>query len=317
VEITHLSLAKVAHDATFAPAELREVDDGIGAFLGAHINGLRTMTTKNGTSPGSFTDPEARRLFRDLYSGPDSHFLAATDYLTKRLIDKMDARTASGLLVCLRAHDDQEQYGGVLKLQVVAPHAAVLEELASGQVRLSAVRDLLDKPGDLQKGALSTSWLAENRIMIGDQLGQDAAYFPKAFDILAYARPAAAASELLAAIETVSPELVAPVAAALPSVPSDATETVLAALGQKVLELTPGIQADVADILTRQARPVANIDTTRVTKETITAGDIKITGPVSQMRRYVQVGQDEGALTPGQWTITVISLREPKRTYRT
>jgi hypothetical protein len=317
VEITHLSLAKVAHDATFAPAELREVDDGISAFLGAHINGLRAMTTRNGTSPGSFTDPEARRLFRDLYSGPDSHFLAATDYLTKRLIDKMDARTASGLLVCLRAHDDQEQYGGVLKLQVVAPHAAVLEELASGQVRLSAVRDLLDKPGDLQKGALSTSWLAENRIMIGDQLGQDAAYFPKAFDIRAYARPAAAASELLAAIETVSPELVAPVAAALPSVPSDAAETVLAALGQKVLELTPGIQADVADVLARQARPVANIDTTRVTKETITAGDIKITGPVSQIRRYVQVGRDEDALTPGQWTITVISLREPKRTYRT
>ena len=189
MEITHLSLAKVAHDATFATAELRDVDDGISAFLGAHINGLRTMTTRSGTSPGSFTDPEARRLFRNLYSGPDSNFLAAADNLTKRLIGRMDARTASGLLVCLRAHDDQEQYGGVLKLQVVAPHAAVLEELASGQVRLSAVRDLLDKPGDLQKGALSTSWLAENRIMIGDQLGQDAAYFPKAFDIRAYHAP--------------------------------------------------------------------------------------------------------------------------------
>ena len=316
MEITHLSLAKVAHDATFAPAELRDVDDGIDAFLGAHINGLRTMTTRNGTSPGSFTEPEARRLFRSLYYGPDDHFLAAADTLTKRLISKMDARTASGLLVCLRAHDDQEQYGGVLKLQVVAQHAAVLEELASGQVGLSAVRDLLDKPGDLQKGVLSTSWLAENRIMIGDQLGQDAAYFPKAFDIQVYARPAAAASELLAAIEAVSPELVAPTAAALPSVPSDDTETVLAKLGQKVPELTPGIQADVAEALARQTRPVARIDTSRVTKETITAGDIKITGPVSQMRRYVQVEKGE-AIASEQWTITVTSPREPKRTYRT
>lgn len=316
METTHLSLAKVAHNATFSSAEFREIDDGISAFLGAHINGLRTMTTRNGTSPGSFKDPEARRLFRDLYSGPDRHFLAAADNLTRRLISRMDARTASGLLVCLRAHDSQEQYGGVLKLQVVAPHAAVLEELASGQVRLSAVRDLLDKPGDLQKGALSTSWLAENRIMIGDQLGQDATYFPKAFDIQAYARPASAASELLAAIEIVSPGLVAPVAAALPSVPSDTAETVLTALGREVRELTPGIQANVANVLARQARPVANIDTTRVTKETISAGDIKITGPVSQMRQHVQVRRDEDSLTPEQWTITIRSLREPKRTYR-
>lgn len=316
MEITHLSLAKVAHDATFAPAELRDVDDGIDAFLGAHITGLRAMTTRNGTSPGSFTDPEARRLFRNLYSGSDNDFLTAADTLTKRLISKMDARTASGLLVCLRAHDAQEQYGGVLKLQVVAQHAAVLEELASGQVGLSAVRDLLDKPGDLQKGVLSTSWLAENRIMIGDQLGQDAAYFPKAFDIQVYARPAAAASELLAAIEVVSPELVMPTAAALPSVPSDTPETVLAALGHKVPELTPDIQADVADVLARQARPVARIDTGRVTRETITAGEIKISGPVSQMRQYVQVERADG-MGSEQWTITVTSLREPKRTYRT
>jgi hypothetical protein len=81
-----------------------------------------------------------------------------------------DRRTSPGLLVCLPAHDNDDRYGGLLKLQVVAPNAAVLGELASGKVKLSAVRDLLDKPGDLQKGAICTSWLADDRILVGDQL---------------------------------------------------------------------------------------------------------------------------------------------------
>jgi hypothetical protein len=316
VEITHLTLAKVAPHATSVPAEFREIDDGISAFLSDHINGLRTMTTRHATSPGRFTDPEAGGLFRDLYSGPGDSFLEAADNLTKRLIGKMDARSASGLLVCLRANDGRERYGGVLKLQVVAPYAAVLEELASGGVRLSAVRDLLDKPGELQKGALSTSWLADDRIMIGDQLGQDAAYFPKAFSIQVYQRPTTAISDLFTAIETVAPNLTIPVAEALPAVPTGAADTVLAALEQQVPGLTPDIRAEIADALGRQARPVAIIDTAREAKETIVAGDIKITGPVRQMRQRVRIDEGEDATGAWQWVITVDSSIRPTRTHR-
>lgn len=316
MQITHMTLAKVAHDATFAPLELREVDEGVNAFLRDHIKGLREMTSKRRTPPGKFTDPEAQNFFRDLFTGTDDAFLTSAGSLTKRLTAKMDARAAKGLLICLRAHDDQEHYGGVLKLQVVAPNAAVLEELTSGEVKLSAVRDLLDKPGDLQKGALSTSWLAEDRIMIGDQLGQDAAYFPEAFAIKIYARPATAVSDLFTAIDDVAPNLAVPVAMALPKVsPGDPT-VVLAALGAKVPEFTPGIQTRVANALASQARPVAHIDTTRLATETIKAGEIKITGPVAQMRQNVRIEQNENGPDIGGWTVTVDSPTEPQRTHR-
>jgi hypothetical protein len=313
VQITYMTLAKVAHDASPVPLELREVDEGVNAFLRDHIKGLREMTSKRKTPPGKFTDPEAQNLFRDLFTGTSDAFLASASSLTKRLATKMDARSAKGLLICVRAHDDQERYGGVLKLQVVAPNAAVLEELTSGEVKLSAVRDLLDKPGDLQKGALSTSWLAEDRIMIGDQLGQDAAYFPEAFAIKVFARPATAVSDLFTAIDGVAPNLAVPVAAALPRVSSGDPAVVLAALGERIPEFTPGIQAQVADALASQTRPVAHIDTNRLATETIRAGEIKITGPVTEMRRHVRIESDPGS---GGWTVTVDSPTEPQRFHR-
>jgi hypothetical protein len=67
---------------------------------------------------------------------------------------------------------------GALKLQVVAEHAAVPPALEPGEEALSAVTKLFDKPGDLQNGALVTSSLPEDHVVIGDRLGKDAAYFP-------------------------------------------------------------------------------------------------------------------------------------------
>lgn len=51
--------------------EIREIDDGINAFLGDHIAGLRQMTLKRKTSAAGSWTPEARRLFRALFTGPD------------------------------------------------------------------------------------------------------------------------------------------------------------------------------------------------------------------------------------------------------
>jgi hypothetical protein len=213
-------------------------------------------------------------------------------------------------LICVRAHDDHEQYGGVLKLQVVAQHAAVLEELASGDVQLSAVTDLLDKPGELQKGALSTSWLAVDRVLVGDQLGQDTTYFPAAFGITTYARAASAVASVLTAVDTVDPDLAAPVAAELPSVPAGDPAAVLAALGDRIPGLTPDLQADVVYILENDPRPVAYIDTSKHATETITAGPIKIAGPVVEMRKHVRILRDADG-----WIVRVDSSREPRTTH--
>lgn len=311
-----MTLVKVAHDATPVKARLRDIDKGISAFLGAHIKGLRNMAAKSGSVPGRCEELEARGLFRNLCSGKDGPFLAAADSFSARLAGRMDARSAKGLLVCLRADDGEERYGGVLKLQVKATDAAVLEELSSGEIRLSAVRDLLDTPGELQKGALSASWLAEEQVLIGDRLGREAEYFTRALAIRPFARPSTAVNELFAAIGEVSPDLALPIAEALPGVSPGTSDSVLAALGQKVPGLHPGVQADISDVLAHQVRPVSDIDTSRTPKETITIGDIKITGPVPQMKRHVRIEKHGDAVAEERWTITIDSPTEPKTSYR-
>jgi hypothetical protein len=251
-------------------------------------------------------------MFRSLRYDKTPDFLATVDSLTKRLIDKMDHRTKPGLLICLRANQGSDLIAGVLKLQVVAEHGAVLEKLDSGDEVLSAVTDLLDKPGDLQKGALVMSTLPEGQVLTGDRLtGQDAVYFPTAFGIQLFARPSESVGELLDAVEAAAPELVAPVAAALPSVPPGDPETVLSVLGDRIPELDGNRQADVAQRLGRLKRPVGVINTKGRSSERIKIGDITISGPIDAMRRYAQIEQ----LEDQRWRVTVEGTVEPKRSH--
>lgn len=313
MQITHMTMLKVAHGAALLLPELWDIsDEGLNGYVSDHVTGLREMTKRRGTLPGLFVDPEAQRLFRDLFSGTNEAFLAASASLGKRLIDKMDGRTSPGLLICLRADDKGGQYAGALKLQVRAERGATLEELASGKVQLHVVKDLLDKPGDLQKGALCSSSLPEEHVMVGDQLGYDAAYFPVAFGIRAYGRVSTAVPDLLAAVVKVYPALAAPVANVLPDVPSGEPREVLAALGEKLPELTDAMQAEVAETLATLRRPVGYIDTSRPATETIKVGTITISGPITQMRQLVRI---EPSVVGARWTVTIDSDREPNRTH--
>jgi hypothetical protein len=229
----------------------------VNAFLGEHIQGLQELTRSRSTQPGRFTDSSAQDLFRSLLYDEEPGFLAAVDTLTKRLIGAMDQRTKPGLLICLRATDGEVILAGVLKLQVVSPRGAVLEQLDTGEEVLSAVTDVLDKPGDLQKGALVSSALAADRVMTGDHLIPNAAYFPNALGIKIYSRPSEAVGQLLGVVAEVAPELAESVAANLASIPSGEAPTVLAALGKQVPALTRDVQAGLAEALRHRPRPNA------------------------------------------------------------
>jgi hypothetical protein len=307
-----MTYARVASDAVPAYPELRPIDKGINDFLADHIHDLRHLTVTRQTQPGRFVDAQAQALFRSLRYDKPPDFLATADSLMKRLIDKMDQRTKAGLLISLRANEDSNLIAGVLKLQVVAEHGAVLEKLDSGDEVLSAVTDLLDKPGDLQKGALVMSTLPEGLVLTGDRLtGQDAIYFPKAFGIQLYARPSESVGELLDAVEATAPELVAPVAAALPSVPPGDPSDVLSELGNRIPELDGSCQADVAQRLGHLKRPVGIIDTKRRSREQVKIGDITISGPIEAMRRYTSIHH----LGDRRWQVVVEGTVEPKRSH--
>lgn len=305
-----MTYSRVAADATPRFPHFRPIEGGVMGFLGGHVNSLFTMAkAPDATPPGRFTHPDARRLFRELHTGSDAEFLAAADTLTKRLVGRMNRTTAEGLLVCLRAESATNgRVAGALKLQVVAPNAAVLRALDSGDVVLTAVKDLLDSPGDLQKGALVASSLPDGEVLCGDRVTHIARYFPEAFDIQIFCRPSVAAKAFFDAVQECAESLISEVAAAWPTLRPGSPPEVLAELGQKVPGLTETLRAAIAERLETAPRPVARLDTTRVIKETYQAGQITISGPVEEMRRHVRVvAQPDGA----GWQVTVDSADRP------
>ncbi|HEY7484834.1 MAG TPA: hypothetical protein VH912_10290 [Streptosporangiaceae bacterium] len=304
-----MTYARVAVDAQPRFPHFRPVEDGVTGFLGDHITSLFAMAkTPDATPPGRFREAAAQTLFRALHTGSDEEFLASADTLTRRLIGRMNRTTAEGLLICVRAETAADgRVAGVLKLQVVAPNAAVLRALDSGDVVLTAVTDLLDSPGDLQKGALVASSLPAGQVLCGDRVAHMARYFPEAFDIQIYCRPSVATRAFFDAVEEFAAPLLPQVAEAWATVRPGSARDVLAELGQKVPELTALVQADIAERLETAARPVALLDTRRPVKETLQAGEITLSGPIDVMRRLVHVAEQPD----GGWRVTLDSIDRP------
>jgi hypothetical protein len=311
-ELDYVTYARVAPGAASKDAVLREINDGVKAFLQEHVTKLDALARSRDSSAGRFTEDGAKALFRDLSAGTQEQFLTAATTLTKRLIDKMNGRTAAGLLVALRARDDSELIAGVLKLEVVAEHAATLEELDSGEVELSAAANMMDKPGELKKGALTRSTLRDNEVMVGDRLQYEAAYFPKAFGIQIYARPSEATRELFKAVGEIAPDLLGPIARHLSEQSPGQVADVLQALSDRVPGLTEDVRLRILDKLAGLTRPAGRIDTQGKYRQVLNVGPIQVTGPVADMEDRITVAQTGD----GRWQVTIDSAERPDPSYR-
>jgi hypothetical protein len=290
---------------------VRQPDPDGAEFLCRHIEEIRARTRDRRTYPAQFDgEGSAQHLFRALLLGPEPEFAAAAGSLVKALISQMDARTRRGLLVCLRAEDGADIYGGVLKLDVEDENLGYLRMLDDGQADLGTISDVLPRPGDLKKGALTVSSLPPQQVMVVDRMAYDAAYFPRAFGIRTAARPGVGASALLRALEQVSPETIEAVARVLPDVPPGETQDVIAALRPKVTTVPDEAWSAVTDELARLTPPVAYIDTARTVTVKVVAGAITISGPLPEMLRLVRVTGD-----PEHWTVSIDSETEPEWHY--
>jgi hypothetical protein len=204
---------------------------------------------------------------------------------------------------------------GALKLQVDAPNAAILRALESGEVVLTAVKDMLEKPGDLQKGALVTSWHSEGEVVCGDKLAQAARYFPEAFEIRIFSRPSAATRAFFDAVDVHARGLTNQVAEIWPTLEPGPLRQVLAQIGTKLPEFTPQIQNRIERTLSTAARPVARLDTHREVTETYKAGDIRVSGPITAMRQLVTLVPPTDRPLQPNWQIVVESHDEPVRVH--
>ena len=304
-----MTYARVATGASSAAPVLRPVEAGIAAFLGDHIESLFAMARKpDATPPGRFIRPEAATLFRDLHTGTDQEFTDSAAKLTSLLIGRMNGTTAEGLLICLRAETGAAgRVAGALKLHVDAPNGAVLEALDSGEVVLAAVKDMMEKPGDLQKAALVASSFPDGQVLCGDRLTHAARYFPRAFDIQIFSRPSEAVRAFFDAVAAHAAPLLTQVAEAWATLQPGPPRQVLTELGGKIPDLTPQIQADIAEMLENAPRPAARLETTRRVTEAYRVGDITVSGPIDAMRQDVRVTEQMGI----GWQIIVEAKEKP------
>jgi hypothetical protein len=313
LDIKFVTYTRVETGIPPKPQQLRRIDEATAGFLGDHVENLLKKATRDSAALAArFIDHDARELFTSLYRGTADQFLDAADRLAERLTDAMDGRTSEGLFVALRAENaNSEVVAGVLKLQVVPGHGAVLHQLESGELQLAAVTDMLEKPGELEKGALVAKSLRDGEVYCADRLQVKARYFPAAFGIRRFAAPAPAVTAFFDTAQNIAPALVAPIAAAWPTVEPDYTREVLARLGEAVPELTPQVQEDIIAALEAFPEPVAWLDTRRKVRESYKIGGITLSGPIEEMRQRVSVAtQPEGG-----WRIALEAAEQPTPTH--
>lgn len=313
MQIVHMTYARVAHDAAPGKMQQRPHDAGVDAFLLDHVAALRKMAAKGDSPIATFVDGDASSKFERLRSGTEAEFLEAAEVLAQRLVAEMDGRTAPGLLVCTRISDGSELSAAALKLEVVTEHAAVLRALDTGEEILAAATNVLDAPGELQKGALVQDMRPDSAVVVGDRLAIDANYFPRAFGIRTEQTASKAAADLVSEVQRRLPEGSArSVARALPKLEPGPAASVLEQLAESEQALTPELRQAIEGALLGQQRPVRRVNTRAALKEVIRADGITVTGTPEAMRA-TEIQEDPES---GGWVIVIHVADQPRTEYR-
>lgn len=313
MDVSLLTYCVVTPDRSHMESKLVAVEDGIRDFLTEHVAHLqKAQKGDNASPPGVVADTESREIFQALHAGTEADFLEAASKLTKRLIGKMNKVTKSGLLMIFRAEDEAGRLAAVLKLEIQEPTGAVMKRLENGEIELSAVKDMLEKPGDLQKGVLVVDGLPDDEVICRDKLFQQSKYFPEAMGIQMFLKPKESSAAFLDLLQQASPAALESVVEALHRIPPGPPREVLAQLGEVVSGMESGLQNEIATQLEDAARPVRRIDTSRPITRTIQIGEITIKGPAHSLKETLKIIE-----TPdGTFQVVIDCPVRPYDTYR-
>lgn len=320
---TRMTFCRVAKGGTVTPPALDTGVANVSDFLVAHAASLRERAAEGSTANATFVPAVtggpagAEQLMQDIRCGDDTAFLSAAGTLNVRLVDAMGkvGNAASGLLVCATVVDDASppnRHAVILKLVVVSEQGAAIQKLG-GVESLAAVKDLLDQPGDLQKGLVYPDVRPGSRAVVGDKSGrQEAKYFLDAVGVVLEMHGSKTAGALVQAVtEQTGPQVAAQVVRVLPSIPAGTPDEVLGVLRLNVPELSEQGAATAAAALESDGRPVRQVDTAAPVKGTIKAGQITIAGPPYDIADITWTEDVSGG-----WTVTFHSDTEPTRSWR-
>jgi hypothetical protein len=179
VKATRFCLSVVRRGQPASRPTLGEDVAEVSDFLVSHVENLLEGAQSSLAPLTALVASDGNSHFDTLREGSDEEFLTAADSLTKTLVTEMGRVNKDGVLVCATFRKQNgDSLAAALKLQVVSDHGAVLEQLASGEMALSAVERVLDRPGELQKGLVYPDPRDGSTAVVGDKANQrEARYF--------------------------------------------------------------------------------------------------------------------------------------------
>jgi hypothetical protein len=287
------------------------VSDDVKAYLEAHVDALLTDAENDKISPAIFLSEESAMGFKALQHGSKEEFLDAARGFAHRLYKNMDNRAKRGFFVALRRTTDATTHAAILKLDVSDSKAAALKAVKDERT-LEAVKDLLDLPGELQKGAITPDDRGGSQVIVGDKLTQTSLYFLKAIDVQQKSSPGPATASFLDAVTAKVDEddKVANVALALEQEKRIEVEQFFT---KHPKLLSHKERDDVLESLRDRTRPVDEIDpSSHAIRETVQADGITITGKASTLQNQMTIDEQPDGL----WRIEIKVRDEPKLSYR-
>ncbi len=198
--------------------------------------------------------------------------------------------------------------GAALKLDVHDAAAAALRRDSAGEPTLEAVQDLLDIPGELQKGAVVPDGRPGSEVIIGDKLVKASLYFLDALDVQQHAAAGAATVDFLRVVQEVAPTKVAATVAAVEL----ETRTSLREFFDRHADLLDeDEQEQVLDRARVRRRPIDAIDPeSYALREEIEADGIVIRGRSSTIREKLRISE-----RPGGYRVEIDVEEQPRRRY--
>lgn len=290
--IDYLTWTRVRAGGSPPTCVSKTASENVSGLLETHLENLRGRVRNGTTPPAEFVASEARTRFEVLRDGSEAEFLAAATEIAQDLVSKMDKRTDPGILVALRRSNDGGTEAAVLKMEVTDPFAGYIrKDPTEGEV-LDAVRNLLDTPGHLQKGAVFPDVRSGSEVVVGDRLAATALYFLDALGIRQVEKPSHAVAGVMRVVEDVVPERAQDVAALL----QDSSAKSVASFVEEIPDLTQEVRGDLVARAEARRRPIRELDPTRSKslKKILRVSGLTISGRVADMDRVKVKPRDDG-----------------------
>ncbi len=286
------------------------VSSGVERYLLAHVASLLKRVPDGSSPPARFQSADGKERFQALLEGSDSEFLEAAEQLAQRIYKEMDKRSKPGFFVALRSNEGQPIRAAVLKLDIQAKSAAAMARTGQGRMTLEAVKNLLEVPGQLQKGAVFRDDRPASDVVVGDRLTETALYFLRAIDVVQVSKPGQAVTAFVAAVASVAgSNRTIPVIQALESEEQEITPEDFFARHPDLLEEFE--RSRVYYQLRERKRPVDRFDARQVViDEIVTADGITIRGRATALADKLRVEE-----RPGGWRIVIDVYEEPQREF--